>query len=80
MQPEERIDDILKRYKGQDVYVVIEVLSVDKKVSRPLTGRLLGVTPDRNEARRLAKQAQRVMIRWVGEEAEVIVVHADCSL
>ncbi len=45
MQPAERIDEILNRYKGQDVYVVIEVLSVDKKSSQPLTSRLLGVTP-----------------------------------
>lgn len=80
MQQEERIEDILKRYEGQDVYVVIEVLKVDKRISKPLTGRLLGVTSDREEARKLAKQAQFVMIRWVGKEAEVIIVHANCSL
>ncbi|MCS7264880.1 MAG: hypothetical protein NZ805_08625 [Armatimonadetes bacterium] len=80
MQQVERIDDILKRYEGQNVYVVIEVLSVDKRISKPLTGRLLGVTPDREEARRLARQVQFVMIRWVGEESEVIIVHANNSL
>ncbi len=80
MQPAERIDEILNRYKGQDVYVVIEVLSVDKKSSQPLTSRLLGVTPNRDEARQLAKQARRAMIQWVGEEAEVIIVHAHHSL
>lgn len=63
MQPVERIDDILKRYEGQNVYVVIEVLSVDKRISKPLTGRLLGVTPDREEALLFAEPMNRLSHR-----------------
>ncbi len=70
----EPIEQILKRYKGQNAFLVIEVLSVDPKTQKPLTGRVLTVTPDENEASVAARKAKRFLIRWVGEAAEVIVV------
>lgn len=79
-QQGEPIEQILERYKGQDAFVVIEVLSVDPKTQKPLTGRVLAVTPDEDEAGMAARQARHFMIRWVGKVAEVIIVHADSAL
>ncbi|MFN4178932.1 MAG: hypothetical protein ACK4I8_01360 [Armatimonadota bacterium] len=73
-QQSEPIEQILERYKGQNAFVVIEVLSVDPKTQKPLTGRVLAVTPDENEAGMAARKAKRFLIRWVGEAAGVTVV------
>jgi hypothetical protein len=54
--------------------VVIEVLSVDPKTQKPLTGRVLAVTPDETEAGMAARKAKHFLIRWVGEIAEVVIV------
>ena len=70
----EPIEQILERYKGQDVFVVIEVLSTDPKTQKPLTGRVIAVTTDEDEAGMAARKAKHFIIRWVGEVAEVIVV------
>ncbi len=73
-QQDEPIEKILERYKGQNAFVVIEVLTVDPKTQKPLTGRVLAVTPDEDEAGMAARKAKHFLIRWVGEVAEVIVV------
>ncbi|MCX7967338.1 MAG: hypothetical protein N3B10_02485 [Armatimonadetes bacterium] len=70
----EPIEQILERYKGQNVFVVIEVLSTDPKTQKPLTGRVIAVTTDEDEAGMAARKAKHFIIRWVGEVAEVIVV------
>lgn len=70
----EPIEQILERYKGQNAFVVIEVLSVDPKTQKPLTGRVLAVTPDETEAGMAARKAKHFLIRWVGEIAEVVIV------
>jgi len=73
-QKGEPIEEILERYKGQNAFVVIEVLSVDPKTQKPLTGRVIAVTPDETEAGLAARKAKHFLIRWVGEVAEVIIV------
>ncbi len=73
-QEGEPIEQILERYRGQNAFVVIEVLSVDPKNQKPLTGRVLAVTPDENEAGMAARKAKRFLIRWVGEAVGVIMV------
>ncbi|MCS7264799.1 MAG: hypothetical protein NZ805_08210 [Armatimonadetes bacterium] len=70
----EPIEQILERYKGRYVFVVIEVLSTDPKTQKPLTGRVIAVTADEDEAGMAARKAKHFIIRWVGEVAEVIVV------
>ncbi|MFN3420461.1 MAG: hypothetical protein ACK40X_01875 [Armatimonadota bacterium] len=75
-QQGEPIEQILERYKGQNAFVVIEVLSVDPKTQKPLTGRVLAVTPDENEAGMAARRAKSgyFLIKWVGEVAGVVIV------
>lgn len=72
----EPIKDILERYKGQDVFVVIEVLTSNPKTYEPITGRLVGVTPDEDEATRMCQGVRDVMVEWVGKLEEVIILHA----
>jgi hypothetical protein len=62
----EPIEQILGRCKGQNAFVVIEVLSVNPKTQKPLTGRVIAVTPDETEAGLTARKAKHFLIRWVG--------------
>jgi hypothetical protein len=72
----EPIEQILERYKGQNAFVVIEVLSVDPKTQKPLTGRVIAVTPDETEAGLAARKARSgyFLIKWVGEVEGVVIV------
>ena len=75
------IRELLQPYEGQEVFVVVEVVELDPKTNEPLTGRLLAVTSDEREAGLAAQKAKkRFMIRWMGEAAEVVIVHAHPSL
>ncbi len=76
----EPVKDILKRYEGQEVFVVVEVLASDSKTYEPITGRLIGVTPDEDEASRMCQGVKHVMVRWVGKLEEVIILHASLPL
>lgn len=73
-QQGEPIEQILERHKGQNAFVVIEVLTVAPKTQKPLTGRVLAVTPDEDETGMAERKAKRFLIRWVGEVAGVIMV------
>ncbi len=72
----EPVKDILKRYEGQDVFVVIEVLDYNPKTYEPITGRLIGVTPDEDEATQMSRPVKFAIVRWMGKPAEVIILHA----
>jgi hypothetical protein len=76
------IAELLKPYEGQEVFVVVEVVQLDPKTNEPLTGRLIAVTADGQEAGLAARQviSGTVMIRWMGKPAEVVIVCADHSL
>jgi hypothetical protein len=75
-QKGEPIEQILERYKGQNAFVVIEVLSVDPKTQKPLTGRVIAVTPDETEAGLAARKAKSgyFLIKWVGKVEGVVIV------
>jgi hypothetical protein len=75
-QKGEPIEQILEHYKGQNAFVVIEVLSVDPKTQKPLTGRVIAVTPDETEAGLAARKAKSgyFLIKWVGEVEGVVIV------
>jgi hypothetical protein len=76
------IAELLKPYEGQEVFVVVEFVQLDPKTNEPLTGRLIAVTADGQEAGLAARQviSGTVMIRWMGKPAEVVIVCADHSL
>lgn len=76
------IAELLKPYEGQEVFVVVEVVQLDPKTNEPLTGRLIAVTTDGQEAGLAARQVINgtVMIRWMGKPAEVVIVCADHPL
>jgi hypothetical protein len=76
------IAELLKPYEGQEVFVVMEVVQLDPKTNEPLTGRLIAVTADGQEAGLAARQVINgtVMIRWMGKPAEVVIVYADHPL
>jgi hypothetical protein len=76
----EPIKDILNRYEGQDVFVVIEVLKANEKICEPITGRLIGVTPDEDEATRMCQGLKDAMVRWTGRLAEAIILYAHLSI
>lgn len=59
----ESVTGILKRYEGQDVFIVIEVLDYNPKTSDPLTERLIGVTPDEDEAWQMTEGLKCAMVR-----------------
>ncbi len=70
------IREILARYEGQDVFVAVEVLRYDEQTCEPLTGRLIGTTPDRREASKLIRGHKCAMVEWTGKRAEAIILHA----
>ncbi len=72
----EPVKDILKRYEGQEVFVVVEVLASDSKTYEPITGRLIGVTPDEDEAWQMTDGLKCPMVRWTGKLAEVFILNA----
>lgn len=72
----EPIDEILKGYEGQDAFVVIEVLTVDPKTKKPLTGCVVDITSEPDEAGLAARKTKHAMIRWVGRRAELIILNA----
>jgi hypothetical protein len=64
----EPIDNILKRFKNE--YVIIRVLTTDKH-REPLTGELIGHTPDYHEIVKMRSGLKcDVLTEWTGQIPE----------